>query len=64
MAKFFYNREINVPTRAPTLAHYAEEWSSPWWEPLSKLHRGKEGRSPLRSSEIAMKARIRPLRSF
>ncbi|CAN6546337.1 unnamed protein product [Malus baccata var. baccata] len=29
MAKKFYNREINVPTRAPTLAHYAEEWSSP-----------------------------------
>ncbi|XP_050146895.1 glutamate receptor 2.7-like [Malus sylvestris] len=64
MAKFFYNREINVPTRAPSLAHYAEEWSSPRWEPLSKLHRGKEGRSPLRLSEIAMKARIRPLRSF
>ncbi|XP_068321880.1 glutamate receptor 2.7-like [Pyrus communis] len=32
MAKFFYNREINIPTRAPTLAHYAEEWSSPRWE--------------------------------
>ncbi|KAM1485096.1 hypothetical protein ACFXTI_036598 [Malus domestica] len=64
MAKFFCNREINVPTRAPTLAHYAEEWSSPRWEPLAKLHRSKEGRPPLRSSEIAMKARIRPLRSF
>ncbi|XP_021832533.1 glutamate receptor 2.7-like [Prunus avium] len=31
IARFFYSRELNIPTRAPTFANYAEEWHSPRW---------------------------------
>ncbi|CAL9015589.1 unnamed protein product [Prunus brigantina] len=32
IARFFYSRELNIPTRAPTFADYAEEWHSPRWD--------------------------------
>ncbi|VVA36064.1 PREDICTED: glutamate receptor [Prunus dulcis] len=32
IARFFYKRELNIPTRAPTFGNYAEEWHSPRWD--------------------------------